>query len=40
MTKVKDGAEIASTNQIFSDYLINTNNCTKTPFEKVEAEIR
>lgn len=39
MTKVKDGAEIASTNQ-FSDYLINSNNITMTPFEKVEAEIR
>lgn len=40
MTKGKEGAEIASTNQKFSDYLINTNNSTKTPFEKVEAEVR
>lgn len=38
MTKVKESAEIASTNQ-FSDYLIK-NNSTMTPFEKVEAEIR
>ena len=38
MTKVKECAEIASTNQ-FSDYLIK-NNSTKTPFEKVEAEVR
>lgn len=40
MTTLKDGAEIASTNQKFSDYLTNTNNSTKTPFEKVEAEVR
>lgn len=38
MTKVKEGAEIASTNQ-FSDYLIK-NNSNITPFEKVEAEVR
>ena len=40
MTTLKEGAEIASTNQKFSDYLTNTNNSTKTPFEKVEAEVR
>lgn len=39
MTKVKESAEIASTNQKFSDYLIK-NNSNLTPFEKVEAEIR
>jgi hypothetical protein len=38
MTKVKEGAEIASTNQ-FSDYLIK-NNSNMTAFEKVEAEVR